>query len=411
MRKALWTLADQGMASLSNLLLTIVIARECGPDELGAFGAAFAIYLILTGLSRAVAAEPLLVRFSDVPPAEHRAGARACLGSTLVLGVAGLAVLLAGSALTAGPLGAALGALAWVLPALLVKDTLRFVFLAADRHAAAFACDLTWVTVQIAALAGILLYGRPELTWFILAWGLSAAAASLQGLIHARCLPSPARMPSWLRDHRDLLPGYVGDFAARSGGRQLTMLAVGWLGGLAALGAIRAAEVLFSVLNVMLQAGHLAAIPAAVAARRRGRLRRTTLFLGLTLAGASLVYGVAVLLVPAPLGQALVGETWRLAQPVLAAEVALYASIAAVTAAAVGLRAAGDARRGALVRLAVVPCSLAAGLAGAALGGAAGAILGLAVVNWLALPFWIQQFRRVTRADSRARADAAPAIG
>ncbi|GAA3643520.1 hypothetical protein GCM10022224_002410 [Nonomuraea antimicrobica] len=412
--KGLWTLADQVLASLSNVLLTIVIAREASPDGLGAFGAAFAVYLIMTGVSRAVASEPLLVRFSahdrQAGAAEHRAASRASAGAALALGLAGLAALLAVSALTGGTLGAVFAALAWSLPALLVKDALRFVFLAAGRQSAAMAGDLTWVLAQVVTVGWVQAHGPRDVQWYVLAWGLSAAAGAVQGAFHARCPPSLARVPGWLRAHRDLLPGYVIDFAARSGGRQVTMLAVGWFGGLAALGAIRAAEVLFSALNVVLQAGHLATIPSAVAAHRRGRLRRAVLRLGVVLVGASFLYGCGTLLVPPALGTALAGETWELARPVLVAEIALYAGIAAVTAVTVGLRAAGDARRSALVRVGVVPFSIAAGVAGALVAGAPGAVIGLAAVNWLALPVWIRQFRAVS-SGSRDAAGAVPASG
>uniref|UniRef100_UPI001A954EA8 hypothetical protein n=1 Tax=Actinomadura roseirufa TaxID=2094049 RepID=UPI001A954EA8 len=112
------------------------------------------------------------------------------------------------------------------------------------------------------------------------------------------------------------------------------------------------------------------------------------------LVALSLGYGTLTLLVPAGAGHAVAGASWALAGPVLPAECALFASIAAITGPALGLRAIGDARRGATVRLLVVPLSVTCGAGGAWLAGASGALYGLALANVVGLVLWRRQFAR-----------------
>ncbi|WP_171064490.1 MATE family efflux transporter, partial [Actinomadura soli] len=390
-------LADQSVSSLASVALTIVVARNAGPAGLGAFGVAYALYLIVAGASRAVASEPFLVRLSGAADAEWRAGARDCTGMAVAVGTAAGAVVLPAALVSGGAVGAALLPLAASLPGLLLKDAWRFAFIAAGRPWRAVLNDGVWGLGQVLAVGGVLVAdGRPGVGAFVAAWGASATAAAVFGSVQSGCAPAPWRAGRWIAAHRDLLPGYTVDFAARMGGRQLALLATGALGGLPALAAIRAAEILFGALNVVLQAVPLVTVPAAVAAGRRSAtaLRRAVRGLTAALVALALGYGALVLLVPDELGRALAGESWTLARPVLLAECALFVSIAAITGPALGLRAIGDARGGATIRLMVVPLSVLCGAGGAWTAGAPGALYGLALANCAGLVLWWRQFAR-----------------
>ncbi|RAY11387.1 hypothetical protein DPM19_30655 [Actinomadura craniellae] len=393
MRRTAGALADQALSSVTNVALTIVVAREVGPAGLGGFAVAYAAYLILVGLCRAVTCEPLLVRYDT---GSWRAGAAAATGTALVAGTAGGFGLLAVAAVLGGPAGAALLPLALLLPGLLVKDAWRFVFVVAGRPGRALLNDGVWALGQAVALGWVVVAGRPSAGAFVAAWGLAALPAALFGAVQSGVWPAPLRARGWLREHRDLLPGYTVDFAARMGGRQIAFLTVGALAGLPALAAIRAAEVLFGALNVVLQAVPMLAVPPAVAAWRRSAAALRVLVRNLTagLVALALGYGALALLVPDPVGRALVGETWSGAESVLLAQCALFVTIAAVAGPAVGLRALGDARRGATVRLLVVPLSVGLGAAGAWSAGASGALYGLALANLAGLVLWVRLFRR-----------------
>ncbi|GIH21836.1 hypothetical protein Aph01nite_01460 [Acrocarpospora phusangensis] len=393
--KSLAGFADQAVASATNVALTVVVAREVDPWTLGAFAVAYTLYLVAVGLSRAVASEPLLVRYSHVPGDAHREGARRSTGVAIVIGVAGGLGMVAVALPAGGAIADAVVPLGLFLPALLLKDAWRFVFLAAGRPGQAIVNDLVWALAQVACVGGVMAADRPQVGWFVAAWGAAALVACVAGAVQAGLAPSPWRAGRWLREHRDLLPSYTVDFAARAGGRNLTLLAVGWVGGLPALAAIRAAEVLFGGLNVVLQAGYLVAIPQAVGAFRRSAaaLRAAVFAQSGLLVLLSLGYSAVVLLIPDAWGRALVGQTWSIAEDVLLAQALLYTGIAAITGPVVGLRALGDARRSAVVRLLLVPLYIASSVAGASLAGAAGAVLGLGLAHLAGLILWIAQFR------------------
>src|SRR5258706_8241603 len=82
-----WSLADQALTSLTNFALGIVVARSVGPSDFGAFSLAFATYLAMLNASRAVATQPLLIRYVAVPAAVWRRGTQMATGTVLVLGL------------------------------------------------------------------------------------------------------------------------------------------------------------------------------------------------------------------------------------------------------------------------------------------------------------------------------------
>ena len=93
---------DQGLFAMSNFALNILLARWLAPQEYGAFGAAFAIYLFVGNLHQATLIEPMLV----FGPGRYRERLPQYLGA-LVYGHVGFAAL-ASLALLVGGLGFAL---------------------------------------------------------------------------------------------------------------------------------------------------------------------------------------------------------------------------------------------------------------------------------------------------------------
>ncbi|WP_405140229.1 hypothetical protein OG589_25345 [Sphaerisporangium sp. NBC_01403] len=392
--KTAWGLADQALASATSIALTVVVAREVDIWALGAFAVANTFYMIILGFSRTVVSEPLLVRFSHVSAEEHRLGTRRSTGLSLVIGLVGCALLLAARPLYGAAVAEAIVPLAIFLPGLLLKDAWRFAFIAAGRPWQAMLNDLIWAGGQVAGVGWVLMSGRPSLGGLVTAWAASATVAALAGSAQARLLPAPLGAGGWIRGNRDLLPAYTVEFLARVGGRNLALLAVGWVSGLPTLGAIRAAEVVYGPLNVVLQAGSLVAIPQAVGAARRSltTLRATVVAQSGALIVLSACYAALTLVFPDGLGEALVGGSWGQAQAVLLPTALIYAGVAAMTGPIVGLRALGDNRRSPAVRLALVPLTIGCGVAGGLLAGAVGAVTGLGLANLAGAVLWTRQF-------------------
>jgi hypothetical protein len=63
-RRRVLVLADQGISTLSNVVVAVIVARSLPSDGFGAFGVATVAYLLVAGAGRALLGEPLLSRYS-----------------------------------------------------------------------------------------------------------------------------------------------------------------------------------------------------------------------------------------------------------------------------------------------------------------------------------------------------------
>src|SRR5215207_10354708 len=101
-----WGLADQAVSSLTNFAVGIYVARSLGIIAFGIFSLAWVTYSVVINLSRGLATDPLMVRFSGVAHDSWRGAVLRSSGTALTVGiVAGLACVLAGTAI-GGPVGA-----------------------------------------------------------------------------------------------------------------------------------------------------------------------------------------------------------------------------------------------------------------------------------------------------------------
>jgi O-antigen/teichoic acid export membrane protein len=403
-RRVGWGLADQALSSGTNFALAVLIARAVTKQEFGAFGVAFTVYLLVQGLTRAVTSEPLLVRHSETDDGRVAAG-RSSTGAALVVGAVAGALVVTGGLSIGGLVGRALVPLGLFLPALMAQDALRFVLIADRRPRAAAANDLVWAVAQLAAVGVLVSADRHDVALLVGAWGASATVATLYGVTQLGGWPRPRGAVRWWRSQRDLAPAFVGEFAARSGARQLTMYVLGFTGGLAALAAIRGAQVLFGPVQVALLSVNLLAVPELVRLRGRAphRLPLATRALSLCLATAALGCGLLALAVPDGVGTWLLGATWADTRPVLLPQAALLAALGATSGALAGLRALGAADRSFRARLLIVPLSVAGGVVGSLVGGARGANWGLAAANAMGAAVFWWQFERAWAAAAVTR--------
>src|SRR4051794_2286041 len=100
LRKAVGV-ADQGVTSISNLLLSVAIARQSTPSEFGMFGIAFALYLGCLTIVRGTVGTVAVLRLSQVEHANAVALQRDGFAASVGIGV-GLGALLAGIGLAVG---------------------------------------------------------------------------------------------------------------------------------------------------------------------------------------------------------------------------------------------------------------------------------------------------------------------
>ncbi|MGP4004978.1 hypothetical protein [Streptomyces sp. 4N124] len=392
-----WGLADQAASSISNFVVGIYVARSLGLAAFGVFSLAWVTYGVVLNVSRGLATDPLVVRFSGVPEASWRAATARSTGTALGVGGAlGAAFVVVGLGL-GGSMGGALAGLGVVLPALLLQDAWRFSFFAAGAGRKAFVNDLVWGVALIPALVAAARVG--SVTGFVLAWGGSAALAAGYGCLQSGVLPRPTGARAWLHEQRDLGYRYLVENVGVSGASLLRAYGLGLVVAVSAVGVVRGAELLMGPFLAVLMGLSLVTVPEAARVLRQAphRLARFCLQLGGGLAAAALLWGAALLLVPDRLGEHVLGSVWYPSSELIVPISLGVAGAGLGVGAANGLRALAAARRSLRCQLFASACYVGGGVGGAAVAGTVGSAWGVAAANLGASAVWWLQLRSAVR--------------
>jgi hypothetical protein len=192
--RAVWTTADQAVSSLSNAALTIVLATTVSAAEFGTFALAFSIYSFLIGVSQALGAQVVVIRFSGRPPVSGTRPspwrpAPACWSAPRGL------LLLGATAMFDLPLPQILLVLAVLLPGAAAPGHL------ADRPdrprqaRAGVLNDLAWTALQLVGVPMLLITGVVDATPYVAVWGVSALVGGAPGHPPGRPAPDDVRDP------------------------------------------------------------------------------------------------------------------------------------------------------------------------------------------------------------------------
>jgi len=410
-RRVTWVVGDQALSSLTNFILGALVARAVSVEDFGVFAIVFTTYSTALGVSRALATEPFIIRYPAADPERWSRGVRASSGTALAVGVTiGIVTALAG-AVIAGTLGAALVILGALLPGLLVQDCWRFVFFARRMGAAAFLNDLLWAAVLIPAILTVVWTGHGTIGWLVVAWGGAGAAGAVFGVVQSRAWPQPQQAIRWLRDERDLASRFFGELAVRSLGGQLGTYGIGAVAGLAAVGALRASDMLLGPINIISLAVGLAGVSEFVllAKSSLARLQAGAVILSAVMAGVVVVWGGIALFLPSSIGTQILGASWYGARALLLPLALAQVAASAFSGPMTGLRALAAAQRGLRLRIVLSIMSLTSTVAAAAVGGVMLAAWTMAAMGFLSATLWWIEFRREIRAQARSREAAAEA--
>jgi O-antigen/teichoic acid export membrane protein len=378
-----WGVADQGLSSVTNFALGIAIARTATPEEFGVYGLLLSAYLISINITRPIAVEPLLIRFSGRNDGRWRGALSDASGAVLTIGLLLGATGLLISATQSGFLGSGFRVLGLLLPGLVLQDSWRFALFGARRGRIAFANDLVWAVTLGLVIAFLYARGAATPLNLFAAWGLSGNVAAVAGIFQTGTLPRPIASRRWWRTTQDLGRSLLGDRIATNVVGELTPYAIGGIAGLSAVGALRASQLLLGPFTVIYQGLSLVALPEAVGiADRPDRMliKAAGLYSGL-LAVLVLATGVSLFIVPADAGRLVLGQNWATAHDTLIPFTILIAVQMAVAGPLVGLRALGEAR--ATFRVGVIRSvfGFIGAVLGAVLGGAPAAAAGMALGN------------------------------
>lgn len=384
-----WGLLDQAVSSLTNFAVGILVAQSLGATGFGIFTLAWVTYIVVLNVSRGLASDPLLVRFSGVSTGSWREATVRSTGTALLIGIGtGMVSIVVGAAV-GGEVGGAFVALGLTLPGLLLQDSWRYAFFAAGEGRKAFTNDVVWGVALIPAL--LLAAGSGRVFDFVLGWGLAGAVAAGYGLVQTRVLPRLATAVQWYREQSDLGLRYLAENLSSSGGGQLATYGLGAITGLAAVGEVRGAQLLLGPFFSILVGISLASVPEAARVLRRAphQLRRFCIVLGGGIAGAVLLWGLAMaFLLPDVVGAWVLGPVWGGAAVLILPTTFAVMNTGLCAGAGAGLRALGAARRSLRAQLVTASAYVSGGVVGAVVGGAFGSVCGVALATLLGATVW-----------------------
>ncbi len=374
--RLLWGVGDQALFSGTSFLLAIAVARSASPEEFGAFGVAYVIYVVLLGTVEAFTAEVVAVQGARLEGPEQHELFRDASGAALFAGIPVMAVggvlALSGGASTAA-------ALCLCAPLLFVQDVWRFAFFASGRPRQAFANDATWMAGFAAGLVVISPHSPAGLVWL---WCGCGVACGVLGAVQCRCSPRPSAAVGWWRARRASGGRYAGEFLALYGSAQAVLICVGLFVGLTASAGFRGAQLIFGPIQVALSASRIALFPVVSRARSAGSSDAvwTVGFVsGVVALLATIAWGVGALLVPRSVGEEFLGGSWEAARGIVPWFIWGQAAAAFGLGALAILRAADVLKSTFRVRLSGAATMFALGSAGACLSGAQAAAGGIAV--------------------------------
>lgn len=378
------SVADQGVAALTNILVLIAAARLSTVAGFARFSAVYLVFTVLLGVFGAYTGQPLvLTRGGDAARNACRSAVAFALLAAAVLG----ALLAGGALLVPGDTARALLALGLVLPVVLGQDAMRYAFSTLRLPHLALAADLLRLGCVLGAL-GVQSHGAGAAR-LVAVWGLSALPALLlsAALLRSRTAGARTELRPYLR-RGHLGQRFVVEFGVGNATSQLSVLGLGTVGSPLVVGALRGATTLFGPLNVLFTSATSFGPPllARVGDERR-RIRATAALAGVLAATAAL-WATVLALLPDKVGGQLLGDTWQSAAALLPATGSQYAAMAFGTCGLLALRML-DPRTTLSIQVVFSLAAVVFLIAGYALAGVTGAAWGLclgsvckAVATW-----------------------------
>lgn len=253
----LWTGFDQFLSSLSNVLISLAIARASGSPGLGQYAAAFAVYLVVVGFQRSLISEPLLATTKT----SGQASAKFALTTTLMFASAAGALTSLGGVITSSAMFMVLGP---ILPVVIGQDLIRYVLFRDHRPRAAALLDGLWVLASAIGFWVILRSGSPIIA--LAAWGTGGALSLVVG-----AATTGTRLASildsfrwWKREARQL-GGHLGaESIVYTIADGLATIGIAATLGARALGSLKATEIVLSPSTLALTALNLFLVPRLV---------------------------------------------------------------------------------------------------------------------------------------------------
>lgn len=266
-RRAVLTLFDQGLASLSNFSVGVVVARVAGASGLGGFAFAYAGWQVISAMHRALITDPMAIA-GDVRDGRLIKGIQRGFAAEILLGVTGaIAMASIGFLLILTgqhTFGTAVAAMAPWLPILTVQDYWRWMGFLTGKPGRALANDIVFNCAQGAALALMFAIHVHSMVAVIACWGIGGVAGALFGLRQHRVLLSLRGGLTLLRSRWSFSKWIAANQLVGTGQGQILVVIAGAILGPIGLGGFKAAQALVvGPAGILIQAGGSYGLPEA----------------------------------------------------------------------------------------------------------------------------------------------------
>jgi hypothetical protein len=358
-------LIDQVLSGASNVLVIFAVARLSSIDDFGAISLAMIATSTLVATGRGLLGTPISLLSDDHEGLREET--TFALSSGLLAGVVAGILMAIGSTLAPAP-GAVL-VVACATPIVMLQDLGRYHCIAVGRPTLAVLSDGIWAFGSVVLFSATIFASGFLRAWQLLfGWACLALIGALAVLLPLRLFPATVGILDWWRRtlHGRFRFGIEAGIAASS---SLAVLASSSaILGVTAVAALRAAGAVFGPLSVLLSTIPLAVIPEL--RRRRPtsavELWRPLKSIAWLLSVTSVVMGVTACLIPSAWGKLLLGESWRVARPLMPVVATEYAALAWLTVLAAALITEGRAVDLLKVRLLLSGMSLCGAIMAAA---------------------------------------------
>jgi hypothetical protein len=387
--RLLGNIVDQGLSSLTNLLVSLFAAHLLGLESFGVVSVAMTTYFVCVGIGRAVVGDPLLLTKTEAQEVVGRA-----VSAAFALGVLfTLCSWVAWSVAGGSELMGALLVLGVGLPFLLLQDIARYIAFWRGSPWSAAANDLLWLVGALGSLA-LIPRAATSASTVLACWVASGGVAGLVFAVRLRWRPSIRAASEWLRGNRTMILPMLGDYGLIALLQQGVIYLITAVVGLRATAAFRGALVALGPVNVLTAGVSVFLVQLA----RRAQDTTPTAFPGRMLrlsalmAVAVLALCLAVYFMPTRLGELLLDEVWAESRPLILPLAFVFATAAFNFGATTGLRVIGQAARSFRVRSVAAPLMLVVVAVACYQGGVMAAVVAQAVAGGVATLLWWRTF-------------------
>ena len=190
-RKSVWSITDQLTVSGTRFLMTVLVARYCGAQELGYYAIAFSVLIVLIVLQESLLIAPYIVQGRQVEEAERRVFAGRILILHVMIGIGSTLIACIGTAVlfaVNSGFGVTMAAFSAATPTMLLYAFMRRFALAQLSVASALCLDLAVSALQIAGVIALAEADRLTAASVFVTMGAVSALGGLTWLILNRQL-------------------------------------------------------------------------------------------------------------------------------------------------------------------------------------------------------------------------------